>query len=149
MAFRWPHLTDAAFSSQRMHVEPKTPLGLRLLGQLFVWLNGPVSLMLAIFRTPAPEFVSVSFCAGLVVKTTWFVKVRLVGEKVTAGNTPTPVNGKDCGLLGALSVMVTAAFSRPVPEGVKVTLILQLPLEGMKLGQLFVWAKSAIFRPVT
>jgi len=71
-------------------------------------------LMPLIVRTPAPVFVSVTGCAGLVVKTSWFGKVRLVGEKVTAGATPTPVSGTDCGLPGALSATLTAAFLVPV-----------------------------------
>lgn len=79
----------------------------------------------------------------------WVGNVRLVGENVTAGNTPTPVNGSDCGLLGALSVMVTAAFLVPVAVGVKVTLIWQLPYAGTDVPQLLVWAKSPLFGPVT
>jgi hypothetical protein len=70
-------------------------LGLRLLGQLFVWWNEPVTLMWLIFRTPAPVFVSLTCCAGLVVKTTWSGNVRLGGEKVTPGDVPTPVSGID------------------------------------------------------
>jgi hypothetical protein len=54
-----------------------------------------------------------------VVNTGWVGKVRLVGENIAAGNTPTPVSGTDCGLPGALSVTVTAAFRVPVAVGVK------------------------------
>ena len=61
-----------------------------------------------------------------------------MGENVTAGRTPTPLSGTDCGLPGALSVMLTAAFRVPVPVGVKVTLILQILFGGSDEGQLFV-----------
>ena len=122
--------------------------GPRLLGQLFVCWNGLATLMWLIFRTPAPEFVSVTCCAGLVVKTTWFGKVRLVGENVTDGNTPTPVSETDWGLRGALSVTLTAAFRVPVVLGLKVTLIWQLLFGGSDEGQLFFSPKSPLFVPV-
>ena len=75
-------------------------------------------------------------------------KRRLVGEKVTAGGVPTPVSGTVCGLPGALSAMLTAAFLVPVAVGVNVTLIWQLPFGGTELGQLLVWAKSLLLVPV-
>jgi hypothetical protein len=58
--------------------------------------------------------VSVTFLALLVVKTTWVEKMRLVGESVTAGKTPTPLSGSDCGLPGALSVMLKSVLSATV-----------------------------------
>jgi hypothetical protein len=112
--------------------------GPRLSGQLLAWLNGLVTLMWSIFKTPAPGLVSVTACALLVVKTNWVGKVRLVGENVTAGSTPTPVSETDWGLPGALSVMLTAAVRLPTAEGVNVTLILQLRLGGNDVPQLFV-----------
>ena len=83
--------------------------GLRLLGQLFVCLNALVTLMWLIFRTPAPELVSVTCCAGLVVKTTWFGNVRLVGENVTAGGVPKILLGRRC----RLRVGVAACHNEP------------------------------------
>jgi hypothetical protein len=49
--------------------------------------------MLPTVRMPRPVFVSVTFLAALVVKTVWSGKVKLVGENVTAGDTPTPESG--------------------------------------------------------
>jgi hypothetical protein len=71
-----------------------------------------------------------------------------VGENVTAGNTPTPVSGTDCGLPGALSVTLTAALRFRVAAGVNVTLMLQVPYGGSDEGQLLVWPKSPLFAPV-
>ena len=71
-----------------------------------------------------------------------------MGENVTAGKTPTPVSGTDCGLPGALSVTFTAALRFPVAAGVKVTLMLQLLFGGSDEGQLLVWPKSPLFAPV-
>jgi hypothetical protein len=42
--------------------------GPRLLGQLLVWLNGLVTLMWLIFRTPAPELVSVPPRFAIVIR---------------------------------------------------------------------------------
>ena len=90
------------------------------------------------------------FWAGLVVRIVWFGKVRLVGENVTAGDTPTPVSDSVCGLTGALSVMLTAAVLVPVEEGVKVTVMLQLLPAGTDVPQLLVWAKLPLaLMPVT
>ena len=72
----------------------------------------------------------------------------MVGENVTAGETPTPVSGTFCGLPGALSVTLTAALRFPVAKGVKVTLILQVPFGGSDEGQLLVWPKSVLFAPI-
>jgi hypothetical protein len=47
------------------------PLGIRLLGQLLVWLNEPVTEILLMRRVHAPLFVSFTGCALLVVKTDW------------------------------------------------------------------------------
>ena len=119
-----------------------------LLPQVFVWLNGPVTEILLMSKIPRPVLVSLTGCAGLLVNTTWSGKVRLVGESVTAGDTPTPVNGSACGLLGALSVTLTVPVRVPVAEGLNVTVILQLPLGGTDV-QLLVWAKSLLFGPLT
>src|SRR5437879_2045149 len=92
--------------------------------QVFVWVNGPLAATFVMLKIPGPALASVTVSAWLLVKTTWVGNVRLVGEKVTAGSTPTPVNGSDCGLLGALSVMPTAAVRVPEAEGLNVTVML-------------------------
>ena len=60
-----------------------------------------------------------------------------------------PVRPTDCGLPVALSVIVTAADSAPMSEGVKVTLIVQLLFAATELPQVLVWGKSALLVPVT
>src|ERR1022692_4166471 len=45
--------------------------------------------------------------------------------------------------------MLTAAVRVPVEEGVKVTVMLQLPPTGRDVPQLLVWTKSLLFDPVT
>jgi hypothetical protein len=102
-----------------------------------------------VFNIPRPVFVRVTVLALLIVKTTWSGKVRLLGENITAGNTPAPVSGSDCGLPGALSAMLTAAVFVPVIEGVKVTLMLQLPPAGTDVPQVFVSVKLPRLVPVT
>jgi hypothetical protein len=55
----------------------------------------------------------------------------------------------DCGLPGALSLMLTAAVRLPVEEGLQVTVMLQLPPAGTDVPQLFVSAKFLGLAPVT
>ncbi len=77
-----------------------------------------------------PLFVSVTFCAPLVVPTLWLANVRLVGDRLTTGAgavAPVPVRLTLCGLPLALSLMLTAAVRVPVAVGVNVTLMVQLP----------------------
>src|SRR5258708_2875575 len=104
------------------------PPGLTVVPQVCVSLNGPAMAILLTFRTPRPVFLSVTTLTALLVNTTLVEKVTLVGENVTAGNTPAPVSGSDCGLLGALSVTLTTAVRVPVAEGLKIRVMLQLPL---------------------
>ena len=73
--------------------------------------------------------------------------MRLVVESVIAAGTPVPVRPMVCGLLAALSVIVTAPASAPPVLGVNVTLIVQLAVGTMvagESGQLFVCAKSLL-----
>src|SRR5207245_5781175 len=120
-------------------------LGFTGVPQVFVWANGPVLAMLLTISTPRPVLVSVTVLALLPVKTTWVGKVTLVGENVTAGKTPTPLSGTDCGPPGALSVMLTAAVRVPVEEGLKVTVMLQLANGRTDVLQVFFSAKSTLF----
>jgi hypothetical protein len=120
--------------------------------QLFVCAKSPVVVMLVIVNVAVPVFVSITFCAGLVVPTNCVAKVRLVGFKVTAGEdppSPTPVRVVDSGLSGALSVTVTFAFSVPVIDGVKVTVMPQVACGAtLALVQVLLSLKSAALVPV-
>ena len=62
---------------------------------------------------------------------------------------PVPLKPMEWGLPLALSAMLTLAVRDPVAEGVKVTLIEQLALAATLLPQVFVWAKSPEFVPVS
>jgi hypothetical protein len=66
---------------------------------------------------------------GLVSPTRILPKLRLEGNTLTVGaeaDTPVPVSGIVCGLLGALSTMVTAPVRVRVVVGLKFTLMVQL-----------------------
>jgi len=57
---------------------------------------------------------------------------------------PVPVKVTDCGVFGALSVIVIAPLRVPVAVGVNVTLIVQLVFAARLAGQLFVSPKSPL-----
>jgi hypothetical protein len=96
-----------------------------------------------------PEFVTVTVWDGLVVPTSCPVKVKVVGESVTAGAEPVPVRLTDCGLPEALSVIVKLAERLPAAVGVNVTLIVQVaPAATLEVVQVLVWAKSGPLEPV-
>jgi hypothetical protein len=96
-----------------------------------------------------PVLFTVTLCEVLVVPTDCPEKVRLEADRLTAGPVPVPVKPTACGLPGALSARLMAADSLPTREGVKVTLIVQLPPAVTVLPQVFpVSAKSPAFVPV-
>src|SRR5581483_8819781 len=111
-------------------------------------MKGPVIPAFVIFKMPRPVFVSVTVCGALVVDISCVAKVRLLGESVTAATTPVPVSVTVCGLFGALSETLTAAFRVPVAVGLKYTDILQLAPADTDVPQVFVWEKSPLFVPV-
>ena len=94
-------------------------------------------------RSASPVLVSVTVCNALVVLTCWFPKLKLVGLRLTTGAdavVPEPLNATECGLCGALSVIVTLALRLPVAEGVKVTTMkhcFPAASVGELMGQLF------------
>ena len=107
--------------------------------QLFVcWkltVFAPVTVMLLTVIAEVPLLVTVmGFDAGTF--TVSFPKARLVGLKVIGAATPVPVKGIVC--VPALSVSVTEAERAPVPVGLKVTVMVQLPEAGMLEPQLLV-----------
>src|SRR5215510_7288276 len=101
--------------------------------------------MLVMVRVAEPVFVSVTVCAAHPLQgelTTWFPKVRLVGEKLTPGAVPVPANGTVCGLPLALSVTEIAPVRDPMAVAVKVTEIVHVPEATTLVPQVFVWLKS-------
>ena len=73
----------------------------------------------------APVFVSVRFCAALVVLTVWAAKVRLPGvsEIPVAAVIPAPLSSAVFGLLAALLATVRLAVCTPDVVGVKVSVM--------------------------
>ena len=72
-------------------------------------------------------------------------KLRLVGEKLTAGAViPIPVSDTVCGLPLALSVTETAPVREPATVGVKVTEMVQVPAAATEAPHVLVWLKSPL-----
>ena len=68
----------------------------------------------------------------------WLAKVREVGKRMTVDAVAVPVRLMVWGLVGALSVIVTVPVRVPATVGLKVTLMVQLPLAATELPQLLV-----------
>jgi len=127
------------------------PLAIEL-PQLLVSLKSaeftPVNAIPFRLRAALPAFKSVTVCAGLEVPTSWELKFRLTGERVTNGPplavSQTPERLISCGLLGLLSVRVTAPVLVPVAVGVNVTLTEQFAPGRTLPPQVLVWAKSPL-----
>jgi hypothetical protein len=105
---------------------------------VFVWAYSALAVIEVMTSAALPEFVSETVCAGLIVLTICEAKVRLAGDKTTAGATPVPSRLTVCGLKAALSAIVTAADAVPVTVGTNVTLTVQLLPALRAAGQLFV-----------
>ena len=60
------------------------------------------------------------------------------GRDLPGRKGPCPSGSPVCGLPVALSVMVTAAVSAPTSEGLKVTLIVQVPFAATELPHVLV-----------
>src|SRR5213593_2958520 len=96
------------------------------LPQVLVWLKSPLAAMVVMVKAADPLLVSVTVCAPLAVLINWLPKLRVLGEKVTAGAVvPVPVSETVCGLPLALSVTVIEPVREPATVGVKVTEMVQ------------------------
>jgi hypothetical protein len=104
--------------------------------------------MLVMVSAVPPVLVRVMFWGELSVFRAWLPKVRLDGERLTAGMlTPVPVRTAGTGdTAGEVKLTFTVPVKVPVAAGVKVALIVQVPL-GATVVQLLVWEKSAAFAP--
>lgn len=111
---------------------------------VLVSAKSPFALMLVMLKAAVPLLVSVTGCAALVVPSACVPNVRLVADKLTAGAVPVPVRLIDCGLLAALSVIVTMPVLVPVAAGSKVTLIVQLAPPATELPHVLVSVKSPL-----
>jgi hypothetical protein len=108
--------------------------------QVLLWLKSPLAAMLLIVSAADPVLVSVTVWAALLVFTNWLPKLRLVGEKDTAGAVvPVPLRATVCGLPLALSVTVTLPLRKPDAVGLKVTEIVHVPAAAIEAPQVLVW----------
>jgi hypothetical protein len=84
----------------------------------------PVSVTLVMASAAVPGFESTTTCAPLVVLTAWLPKATVLGFSAACGvpAIPVPLRLTVCGLLGSLSVSLSAPFCVPAAAGVKVTL---------------------------
>src|SRR5579862_371474 len=96
-------------------------------------------------RGASPVLVNVTVCAALVELTGWIGNPRLATETEACGVAfAVPVSVIACGLLAALSVIVTEPKRLPNAVGVNVTLIVQFAPAARLAGQLLSWAKSPL-----
>lgn len=113
--------------------------------QLFVSLKSPVATMLLTLRFAVPVFDNVMDCGELLEPTKIPPKLRLdppplgklLGERLTAGATPTPAKLTLCGLPGALSLIFRTFDRVPSWVGLKVILIEQVPPAARELLHVF------------
>ena len=75
------------------------------------------------------------------------VTVREVGFEESEKSDPAPASAAVCGLLEALSVMVSVALRAPEAVGLNVTLRVQLSVAARLAPQLFVCPKSPLLPP--
>src|SRR4029077_13042019 len=98
----------------------------------------PVAVTPVTMRFVDPLLVSVMVFPALGVPTSWLLKVKLAGEKLTGLVTvpvPVPDRFTISGLSVALSVTVRAPDIVPFTVGVNVTLIVQVPLAAIEPEQ--------------
>src|SRR5256885_755490 len=100
-----------------------------------------------------PRLVTVIVCTLLVLPCVVLGKVKLPGIKLTAerGVAPVPVSGIDCGLPGALSIVLKLACRTPVAVGEKAKLTVHVAFGARTVGRehVGVSTKSPASRPVT
>ena len=127
--------------------------GTTVFAQLLVWPKSPelvpVTVKLVMLKFAVPLLVRVTACAGLVVLTVWLANVKVEAERLTVEAVPVPERLTVWGLLLALLVRINDAVRLPVPEGVKVTLIVQFAPAATDPPQLSLSLKSPAFAPVT
>jgi len=107
-------------------------------GQLLVWLNSGVTVMLVMVAGDPPALCKVITVADDVAPTTTLPKLTVDGDRVrVAGTTPTPLSGVRLGDPVALDATDRLAFRVPEPVGWKKTVMVQAFDAGNVTGQLF------------
>ena len=115
--------------------------GLRAV-QLSDSAKSPLAARLVIVRRLVPVLVSVTDCEVLVVLTTWLPKFKLEELRLTPGAVPVPLKLITC--VPTPSRMVMAPVRPAAAVGVKVTVIVQVPLCAIEPLQVVVRAKSPL-----
>jgi hypothetical protein len=111
--------------------------------QVFVWAKSPTTETPVIASAVGRLLASVTETELLVVPTVRLPNVSLVADKVTA-LAPVPLRAIVCGLLPALSVMVTAPLYAPLDVGLKETEIVHFAPAETELRQVLVSTKFAL-----
>jgi hypothetical protein len=127
------------------------PFAGRELGQLFVCANWPEAAMLVTLTEVASVLLSVAVCAALVAPTVVDGKESDVGVNVTLPDAVAVPDKLTCSG-PELRLALSEPLWLPVEVGAKVTEIVQLPLAGRELGQLFVcanWALAVMLETLT
>ena len=106
-------------------------------GQAFVWAKSPVTEMPEMVTAELRLLVKVKAIPKLVVPTIRLGNVAELGDRAT-GRTPVPLRLIVCGLLLALSLIVTEPVAVPVVEGLNVMLIVQLAPASTDVPQVLV-----------
>jgi hypothetical protein len=112
--------------------------------QLLVCAKSPVIWMLVTLSDALPLFVSVAVCVALATPTGDPANVKLGGVSVALAPEPAPLKVMGWGDPAASSLIVIDPLRAPVPVGVKVTEIVQLPVAGTLFAQLSLSAKSPL-----
>jgi hypothetical protein len=119
------------------------PFATTELPQVLVWAKSPLTATLVIDNAVVRLLVSVTEIGLLVVPTVRLAKVTVAGDRVT-GKIPVPEVEIICGLLVALSVIVTVPLTAPVAAGVKLTEMVHFFPAPTELPQVLVSAKFAL-----
>ena len=110
----------------------------------------PVIVRVWMLVSTAPMFDTVTVWGVAVVPTNVPLNVKVAGEKLMAGAMPEPVS-EIFSATPLFWVTVTAALNEPMVPGLKVTLIVHVPLTAKvdgSIGQSLVWWKAVGLRPV-
>lgn len=125
-----------ANETERVHEAP----GIKLAGQLFVWLNGGVAAMLETCNGPVPALCNETVLAVLTLPAAWEEKDRLAGVTAAAGAVPVPLSGTTCvgPKFPASSFTIKDPVVVPATTGVNHTEIVQVEPGMRGEEQLFV-----------
>jgi hypothetical protein len=135
----WPVVVGA-----KVTVTVQLAPGARGNEHVLVWVKGPDTVTPEIVTFPLPVLVMVTI-PGWHFWFTWVSgKAReLVESVICAPLIPVPLSATVCGLLAALSVMVTAPVRVPVAAGVKVTPKVQKAAGATEAGQLLLVTRKS------